>query len=374
MAMWALVACFAHAPAQETRPADAPKDENPAAEKADTPASEDDIYEATDVDDAVNYVISAALDCEPKICIRLPQKAGATEAKKIINELGEYRLARNYSYMSIKEGKRIRLEIKPKYSSCVRMIHSLHNPGVIKLTPKEQEALDKARSVLNSLNLTSLDNTGKAQRIHDWIVQNCSYDMAGLRKGFSSYKKGEEYNPYDGKYMILENKGVCDSYAQAYWLMLQMVGVPSCMIMGTAKGAKHAWNLVYMDDHWAHVDVTWDDPYSTKGEFMRNTYFDKTNKEMSKTHRWKKDHLSAEHKVLEYKTVKEFIAFLKKERKKAASYTVIIEEAKDCEKLTALATEEAEKAGLRVRLVAKADVFFPGAQRVRLLKPIANRK
>lgn len=371
--MLALMVWMAQAPAQEPEKADVTKEEQTQEEKAEEGA--DDIYEATDVEDAVNYVINAALECEPKIVLRLPTKSGISDAKKIAKELVDYRLARYYSYMPVKEGKRMKLEIMPGYTSCVRMMHTLRNPGVIKLTPKEQEALDKARSVLDSLELDSLDNnTAKAHRIHDWIVENCSYDMAGFRRGYSAFKNSEEYNPYDGKYMILENKGVCDSYAQAYWLMLQMSGIPSCMIMGTARGMKHSWNLVYLDDHWAHVDVTWDDPYSTKGSSLRDDYFDKTNKEMSKTHRWKKDQFSAEHKVLEFKSVKEFIDYLKKEKKKAASYTVTIEEAKESDKLTELVNEEGKKAGLREQLSAKADVFFPGALRVRLIKPKAKRK
>ena len=35
---------------------------------------------------------------------------------------------------------------------------------------------------------------------------------------------------------------------------------------------QHIWNLVYLDGEWLHLDLTWDDPVSTKN-ITRDNYF-----------------------------------------------------------------------------------------------------
>ena len=340
----------------------------PAADPVLTEKDEESIYEATDMVDATDYVLSAALACEPKILLSFPKKASLSDAKKLATVLADHRLAFYYTYNAYKKGKLNVVELNPKYTSCVRMIRYLHAPDSVKLRPKEKTALEKAREVLRTLDLEGRSNKAKAALIHDWIVENCAYDMPGLRRGFSHYKNTERYSPYDGKYMILENKGVCDSYSQAYWLMLQMADVPSCMIFGTTKRGKHCWNLVYMDDHWGHVDTTWDDPIPDQPGRVLHRYFDLEDKEISKDHKWKKNFFSSDHQVLKYEEVSEFIAFLKKQRKKSPSYTVIVAEAPDSEKFMELAEEEAKEVGIREKLTASPDVIFPNALRIRIQK------
>ena len=53
-------------------------------------------------------------------------------------------------------------------------------------------------------------------------------------------------------------KGVCETYAKTYQLLMQSVGIPTLYVTGYA-GEAHAWNLVYLSGEWVGVDVTWDD-------------------------------------------------------------------------------------------------------------------
>ena len=52
---------------------------------------------------------------------------------------------------------------------------------------------------------------------------------------------------------------VCEGYAKAFQLLLNVSGVENVFVVGIA-GGPHAWNLVRLDDGaWYWFDLTWDD-------------------------------------------------------------------------------------------------------------------
>ena len=65
---------------------------------------------------------------------------------------------------------------------------------------------------------------------------------------------------------------VCESYARAFKILCDKVGIPCVLVDGQAKTSKtsngepHMWNYVRVDDKWLAVDVTWNDPLSGKNE------------------------------------------------------------------------------------------------------------
>ena len=54
---------------------------------------------------------------------------------------------------------------------------------------------------------------------------------------------------------LLDGYGVCQSYAEAYHLLLSKAGL-TCRPLQTSL---HEWTAVLLDGDWYHVDVTWDD-------------------------------------------------------------------------------------------------------------------
>jgi transglutaminase/protease-like cytokinesis protein 3 len=73
---------------------------------------------------------------------------------------------------------------------------------------------------------------------------------------------------------LVEQKAVCSGIAMAYKMLLDMAGVPNLLISGTSAGGAHMWNLVYIDNQWLHVDVTWNG--------VRHKYFALTEQEIRK--------------------------------------------------------------------------------------------
>jgi len=66
---------------------------------------------------------------------------------------------------------------------------------------------------------------------------------------------------------------VCEGYARAFKLLCDRLAIPCVLVTGIAypSGERHMWNCVQMDDgQWYGVDVTWNDPKSSKTTAARS--------------------------------------------------------------------------------------------------------
>ena len=116
----------------------------------------------------------------------------------------------------------------------------------------------------------------RAKWFHDWLCAN-------------AYYVNEDSISYMAEGVLLRGRGVCQSYAIAYQLLLDRVGIPNIMVWGddtdTWDDVSHAWNLVKIGPVWYHVDVTWDDGSGLYGGYSYN-YFLKSDSTMWRDHRW----------------------------------------------------------------------------------------
>ena len=84
---------------------------------------------------------------------------------------------------------------------------------------------------------------------------------------------------------LVEGRAVCDGYAKSLMYCLNIVGISSQMVTGTAKGQSHAWNIVQLDNNYYHVDLTWADQDGNTVGVLPN-YFNELDAYMIKTHNW----------------------------------------------------------------------------------------
>ena len=49
-------------------------------------------------------------------------------------------------------------------------------------------------------------------------------------------------------------------------MMFNEAEIPCRIIIGTANGGNHAWNIVKVDEKWYNIDLTCDDPISPDGK------------------------------------------------------------------------------------------------------------
>lgn len=97
--------------------------------------------------------------------------------------------------------------------------------------------------ILEGVN-PSWSDLEKALYFNDYLASHCEYD--------NTYSK---YTAYDA---LVDNKTVCEGYSLAYVELLSRVGIP-CKVV-SSDSLNHAWNMVYINNHYYYVDVTWNDP------------------------------------------------------------------------------------------------------------------
>lgn len=112
----------------------------------------------------------------------------------------------------------------------------------------------------------------KIKIIHDYIIDNTEYDKLKYEnKEDKTYKSNTAYG------VLIEGYGTCNGYADAMAIFLDKMNIINYKISNN----EHIWNLVYLDEKWYHLDLTWDDPISHIN-INRDTYFLITTKTLEK--------------------------------------------------------------------------------------------
>ena len=153
----------------------------------------------------------------------------------------------------------------------------LHDIKIV-FTVEDANTSLKNKAVANaiaSLNFTGTD-AEKVKQTHDYLVKTLSYAVDELKAETSSgvidRNIRSQYKALVGDHLV-----VCEGYAKAFKLICDYYGIPCLLISGDAydgssdKPEKHMWNLVYIENSWYTMDVTWDDPIGGSGIYY--TYY-----------------------------------------------------------------------------------------------------
>lgn len=109
----------------------------------------------------------------------------------------------------------------------------------------------------------------KIRQIHDYIIKNTKYDQKKAddianNTNTSLYLSHTAYGP------LIQGYGICSGYTDAMALFLDKMNIPNYKISSDS----HIWNLVYIDNKWLHLDLTFDDPVMGSGqEVVDDNYF-----------------------------------------------------------------------------------------------------
>jgi len=91
------------------------------------------------------------------------------------------------------------------------------------------------------------------KNIHDYIINNSKYDSNRSDYKIINYESDNAYGP------LIQGYGLCGGYTDSMELFLEKLNVKNYKISSN----NHVWNAVYLNDHWYHLDLTWDDPVTT---------------------------------------------------------------------------------------------------------------
>lgn len=107
-------------------------------------------------------------------------------------------------------------------------------------------------------NMTIVD---KIKSFHDYLINNSVYDKqsADLIENGGSI---DFSNSHKATGPLIYGMSLCSGYSDAMKIYLDKIGVTNYKISNT----RHIWNLVYVNDSWVHLDLTWDDPITSTGD------------------------------------------------------------------------------------------------------------
>ncbi len=108
----------------------------------------------------------------------------------------------------------------------------------------------------------------KEIQIIRWLVSICDEEAGNGWENATAYS------------CIVQGKAQCAGYADAFLQTAKMCGITTYFLCND----EHSWNLVQLDDnHFYHVDVTWEDPigYNEYGfDNLRNKYINLTDEQI----------------------------------------------------------------------------------------------
>ncbi|ACU59200.1 transglutaminase domain protein [Chitinophaga pinensis DSM 2588] len=127
------------------------------------------------------------------------------------------------------------------------------------------------------LRAHTASNKEFVRHLYSWIVWNISYDIANM------YNPGYYKDTLDAANKTLATRtGVCQGYANLYYLTCKEAGIPVQLIGGYTKtqgridNASHAWVAVKPDSVWYMSDPTWGAGVVNNNKFVRkpvDSYF-----------------------------------------------------------------------------------------------------
>lgn len=134
----------------------------------------------------------------------------------------------------------------------------------------QQASLKKAAEIADEIITENMSDYEKEVAINQYLCDNAEYNTQIMdyinEDGTISQEAVEEFaNSFTPYGVLVENLGVCESYAEAFQLVAREAGLESIIVTGTLDGINHEWNRVLLDDKWYTLDVTNND-----NEFVSN--------------------------------------------------------------------------------------------------------
>jgi len=130
---------------------------------------------------------------------------------------------------------------------------------------------NKIEEIKSQTILGNMTDEEKIKAIHDYIINNTRYDIDRSDNKVTKYRSDTAYGT------LIENYAICGGYADSMKLFLDDLGISNYKI----SSENHIWNLVYVNDNWYHLDLTWDDPVTTDGkDILEYDYFLITSEEL----------------------------------------------------------------------------------------------
>lgn len=113
----------------------------------------------------------------------------------------------------------------------------------------------KVDEIINKEINAEMTNKEKITKIHNYLINN------------STYVDDETYSKATN--LLFDKKGLCMAYSDTIAIFLEKFDINNYKV----ASKNHVWNLVYINNTWLHLDLTWDDPVISDGSQRLEYYF-----------------------------------------------------------------------------------------------------
>lgn len=163
---------------------------------------------------------------------------------------------------------------------------SLKYPLKVTSTLKKYDA--QALSSMNNMVNTSIKAQMKDYEMEQILLQKLMDQVTYSFHDDQSINATSMTHTLQGAFNGNQNI-VCDGYAKSFMYLMNMVGIPTQLVIGTSideTGAAigHAWNLIKIQGAYYHVDSTWAD--QGLEAFGTYNYINEQDSYMIQTHKW----------------------------------------------------------------------------------------
>ena len=111
------------------------------------------------------------------------------------------------------------------------------------------------------------------RKIHNYLIKHVRYSYVALQ---NPERMPEAFTV---KGVFESGEAVCEGISKAFKLLAERAGVDIYIMKGISsmkgmgQSIPHAWNVVKIEEGYAHIDVTWDLGISETSKFTRYDYF-----------------------------------------------------------------------------------------------------
>lgn len=149
---------------------------------------------------------------------------------------------------------------KYDYGTLSLNVNYCYNKDEIK--QKQSEIKNAGEKIVGETVKDSMSAEEKCRAIYDYFNDNTAYDDDAVKAAEeNNFTKNADWKDHEDAFnaygIIVDKKGVCQSYALSYKLLCSMCDVESKVITGYLNGnLPHAWSSVKLDGEWYQTDCT----------------------------------------------------------------------------------------------------------------------
>ena len=151
----------------------------------------------------------------------------------------------------------------PVYNTFKNIETNFTNHGKVTITIKHvyddkkiEEINKKIDEIIKTVITDDMNDETKIKVIHDYIINHTKYDKEKADNNIDKYDSNTAYGA------LIQGYAICGGYSDSMKLFLDKLGIPNFKI----TSENHIWNVVYVNNGWYNLDLTWDDPVTSTGE------------------------------------------------------------------------------------------------------------